>query len=181
MSLISLADLKSFIHMGENHDDAELQNVIDGVESEITTYLGYDLTQIAPDTEYHDGDRSNTILLDNGAVTAVNSVKIDADGDYTYSETLIHQVDYVWYANGVIQLITGRFFPRKQKYIEVNYDHGYTSASLPKDLVLALKKKMANVYYGSRQVQEIGMTAPTRIFSDKEIYGVFDRHARVQI
>jgi hypothetical protein len=128
MSLILLANFKSFIHMGEDFDDVEAQNIIDGVEASVATHLGYDIVKpTAATVEYHDGDRSNTVLLDHGMVTAVNSVKVDSDWDYSYAETLTFEEDYVWYENGIIQLITGGYFPRRQRYIAVDYDHGYAT------------------------------------------------------
>ena len=167
--------------MDEAHDDTELQNIIDGEESSLTTYLGYDIGQVVGDVEYHDGDRSNTILLDHGMVTAVATVKVDSSGDFTYPETLTHQTEYVWYSNGVIQLITGGYFPRRNKYVEVTYTHGYLTGTLPNDLALALKKRMANVYHGSLGAIEIETETTYKIYTDKEIYSVFDRYARVQI
>lgn len=272
MSLISLANFKSFIHMGETHDDTELQSVIDGVEAEIATRIGYDLIQTTT-TEFHNGDRSNTILLDNGMVTVVPTVDVDSNGDYTYATNLVDKQDFVWYTNGVIQLITGGYFPRRQRYVRVIYTHGYLTnplvatllprnipfavykdrpvkvcngdyaglagvinlrsgpnntgatytestdyavmevtgevvvietapslpllvngsilyigagtytelSNLPLDIESALKKKMANVYHSSLGAIEIESETPYKIYTDKEIYGVIDRYARVQI
>ncbi len=181
MSLILLADLKNFIHMNEVYDDVGLQSIIDGEEAGISAYLGFDLIEVVGDIEYHDGDRSNTILLNNGAVTVAPTVDVDSNGDYTYSTNLVDKIDFVWYPNGVIQLITGGYFPRRQRHIRVTYTHGYLAGTLPNDIKIALKKKMANVYHGSLGVIEIESETPYKIYTDKEIYGILDRYARVQI
>ena len=129
MSLISLADLKSFIHMNEIFDDALLQDIIDGVELDVSNnYLHSELAQVAGDVEYHDADRSNTIMLNNGLVTATPTVQLDSNGDFLYAQTLTHQTDFVWYAVGYIQLLSGIIATRRQKYIKVTYTHGYLSA-----------------------------------------------------
>jgi len=120
MSLISLAKLKSFIHMTESHDDTLLQTIIDGtigsVEKEIEQVIRAETI-----SEYHDGNRDNTILLNNGLVTAVTHVKIDT--------VAMTATDYVWYAWGEINRIGG-YFARGFKNIEVNYTHGYSSTTV---------------------------------------------------
>lgn len=126
MSLIALAEFKSFLHMSENFDDVLLQGIIDGEEAEVSVYMNQDLNQVTAETEYHDGNRDNTILLNHGLVTAVTTVKIDNDNDGVYENTLTYWTDYVWYPNGVIQL-QGGYFPVRMKLVEVIYNHGYAT------------------------------------------------------
>ena len=126
MSLIALAEFKSFLHMNENFDDVLLQEIIDGEESEVSVYMNQDLNPVTGETEYHDGNRDNTVLLNNGLVTAVTTVKTDDDNDGVYENTLTYWTDYVWYANGVIQLQSG-WFPAQMQLVEVIYNHGYST------------------------------------------------------
>lgn len=112
--------------MNENYDDVLLQEIIDGEEAEVSIYMNQDLNQVTGETEYHDGNRDNTILLNHGLVTAITTVKTDDDNDGVYENTLTVQTDYVWYINGVIQLQFG-YFPVRMKLVEVVYDHGYAT------------------------------------------------------
>jgi len=178
MSLITLANFKTFIHMAEAFDDIPIQSIIDGEEATISQYMGQDLNQVLVETEYHDGNRDNTVLLNNGLVTAIATVKTDDDNDGVYENTLTYWTDYVWYANGVIQLQSG-WFPARMKLVEVIYSHGYTSVTIPNDLKLALMKQMANTYQGS--MHAIETEGPEKEFNEAYIYKVFDKYARLQI
>ena len=178
MSLIALADFKTFIHMVEAFDNVLLQDIIDGEEAIISRYMNQDLNQVLVETEYHDGNRDNTILLNHGLVTAIVTVKTDDDNDGVYENTLTSWTDYVWYANGVIQLQSG-WFPAQMKLVEVIYSHGYTAGTIPADLELALMKQMANTYQGS--MHAIETEGPEKEFDEKYIYYVFDKYARLTI
>jgi len=178
MSLIALADFKTFIHMAEAFDDVLLQDIIDGEEAIVSQYMNQDLNQVLVETEYHDGNRDNTVLLNHGLVTAVTTVKTDDNNDGVYENTLTYWTDYVWYANGVIQLQSG-WFRAQMKLIEVIYIHGYTSVTVPNDLKLALMKQMANTYQGS--MHAIETEGPEKEFNEKYIYNVFDKYARLAI
>lgn len=182
MALIALAELKAFIHMEEDFDDVVLNALIEQVEAEVATYLGQDLEEVSDDIEYYDGDRSNTIILDNGLITDTPTVELDEDGDYSYSRTLTHEEDFIYYDTGIIQLLGyGSYFPKRQKYIKVTYTHGYTDVNLPSDLKLALMKRMSNTYAQSMHIMEIEGSPPYKIFSETGINKVLDRYARLQI
>ncbi len=122
MSLISLADLKSFIDMSltETFADVKLQGIIDGTIAEVEQRIGQVLTAETI-TELYDGDRTNTILLDNGLVTGVTHVKIDG--------VAMAVADYVWNAEGEIISIGGYFYKGLQN-LEVRYTHGYSSVTV---------------------------------------------------
>lgn len=181
MSVILLADLKSFIHMSEVFDDVLLQDIMDGVELDVSNnYLHSELAQVAGDVEYHDADRSNTIMLNNGLVTAIATVKLDSNGDFTYANTLTYQTDYIWYAVGYIQLLGSSIIStRRQQYIEVTYTHGYLTANIPIDLQINILKMMSNTYHGSLQVTEV--EGSPKVFSQKEIDDGFAKYRRLVI
>ena len=105
MSLVIIGDFKEFIHMTEVYDDVLLQKIMDSTELDVANNILQQVLIETATTEYHDGDRTNTILLENGLVTAVASIKTDDDCDGTY-ENLLSSDDYVWYENGIIQLLS---------------------------------------------------------------------------
>jgi hypothetical protein len=167
-TLILLADLKAFIHMGEVHDDVLLQSIIDGTQAEIEQRIGQSLEQDIVIDEPHDGDRSNTILLDNGCVTAVAYVKID--------DVELDADDYEWYPIGEIIRYNGYFY-KSLKNIKVKYTHGYTAVTLPADLKLAMLKAMSNAYHGTLVIQEI--EGSPKIYSQREIDLVIGKYVRL--
>ena len=169
-TLILLADLKAFIHMAETHDDVLLQTIIDGTQAEVEQRIGQTLEQVIVTDEAHDGDRSNTIMLDNGLVTAVDYVKIDT--------VAMTATDYAWYAWGEINRLAG-YFARGFKNILVKYTHGYTVATLPNDLKLALLKTMSNTYHASLVITEI--EGSPKIYSQTEIDHVIGKYVRLPI
>jgi hypothetical protein len=177
MSLIVLANFKAFIHMDENYDDVLLQNIINAEELNVANNRIHQSLEQAETTEYHDGDRTNTIILNNGLVTAVAHVKTDDDCDGTYENTLDAD-EYVWYENGIIQLHAG-WFQAQKKLIEVKYTHGYTAGTLPSDLQFTLMKIMANTYQKSRVAIEDEGTGS--IFSQKEIEDGLKKYRRINI
>jgi len=178
MSLILLADFKEFIHMTEIYDDVLLQKIMDSTELDVANNILQQVLIETATTEYHDGDRTNTILLENGLVTAVASIKTDDDCDGTY-ENRLDPDDYVWYDNGIIQLHAGWFHAQK-KLIEVVYTHGYVTATLPLDLKQTIMKVMANTYQKSRVVQENEEEHPL-LFSQKEIDTGFKKYKQVSL
>lgn len=174
MALIDLTlDLKPFIHMGEAHDDVLLQKILDGTIAEVEQRIGQVLESVAV-TEKHDGDRTNTILLDNGCVTALTHIKIDGTTVYDVTNT----ADYEWYVVGEIVRKVG-YFSRGFKNIEVLYTHGYTSVNIPAGLKLALLKMMSNTYHGSLVVTEV--EGGPKIYSQKEIDAVIGKYVRLPI
>jgi len=128
MPLISLQQLKDFIHMSETECDSILQDIIDGELATVETMINQTLEE-AQETEYHDGEDDNTIILKYGLVTAVSSVKLDLDGDGTYEEELTEHDDYEWYPNGQI-VRRSSYFPEGLKNVEVVYTHGFSFSSV---------------------------------------------------
>lgn len=167
--LISLIDFKNFIHMNEIHDDVLLQSILDGTIAEVEQRIGQVLTEETI-SEYHDGDRTNTILLDNGLVSNVVYVKVDT--------VAMAITDYVWDVVGEVVRKAG-YFSRGFKNIQVEYKHGYTSANIPVDLKLALIKIMSNTYHASLVITEIEGTP--KIYSQTEIDSVIGKYTRLAI
>jgi hypothetical protein len=177
MSLIVKTDLKAFIHMTETYDDTLIENIIAAEELNVANNRIHQSLEQAETTEHHDGDRTNTIILNNGLVTAVAHIKTDDDCDGVY-ETTLDTDEYVWYENGMIQLHSG-WFQAQKKLIEVKYTHGYTAGTLPVDLKFTLMKIMANTYQKSRVAIEDEGTGS--IFSNTEIENGLLKYRRINI
>jgi len=128
MPLISLQQLKDFIHIKESYADTLLQDIIDGEMATVERMINQPLEE-TQETEYHDGEDDNTLLLKYGLVTAITSVKIDWDGDGTFEDELTEHEDYEWYDNGQI-VLKSTVFPEGLKNIEVKYTHGYSFSTV---------------------------------------------------
>jgi len=122
MALISLQQLKDFIHINENDVDTLLQDIIDGELAAVERMINQPLEQTI-ETEYHDGEDDNTLILKYGLVKDITSVKIDRDGDGIFEDELSEHEDYEWYDNGQI-VLKSDYFPEGLKNIQVQYKHG---------------------------------------------------------
>lgn len=125
MSLITKAELKEFLHLDESHDDALLDKIIAGAEAQVSRKLHQSIEESTIE-EYHDGDRTNTILLNNGLISEVSKVEIDTDHDGEMDYTLTPHEEYEWYTSGLIRRRNG-CFSRGLKSIKVTYKCGYSS------------------------------------------------------
>ncbi len=178
MALINLQEFKDFINMTESFADQVLGDILNGEIASFEQRAGLLEQEGTETTEFHDGDNDNCVLLKNGIVTEITSVKEDLDEDGDYETDLEHITDYFWYADGTIMKTHG-YFPDGFKNIEVVYKHGYTSATLPRDLRLALLKTMANTYNASMTTVEEEGTG--KKFSQKEIDKVLGKYVRLSL
>ncbi len=98
-----------------------------------------------PITEYHDGDGETGLVWTNEyPVAAVASLYDDPVYPHTYAAGyLVSTNDYVWYADGRIELTTGTF-NEGLKNIRIGYTAGYEA--VPKDLEFLATKWTALMY-----------------------------------
>lgn len=129
-------------------------------------------------TEYHDGDRTNMILLNNGLVNSITSLKLDESGNGVWDYALTEHSDYEFYPLGIITKRSGSFASGLRN-IEVKYKQGYTNATLPQDLRLALLKMMSNTYHQSIVVMEV--EGSPKIYTATEINNVIGKYVRLTV
>jgi len=128
--------------------------------------------------EYHDGDRTNMVILDNGLVNSITSLNLDDNGDGVCDYALIEHDDYEFYPQGIITKRSG-YFPSGLRNIEIKYKQGYTNATLPQDLRLALLKMMSNTYHQSIVAMEV--EGSPKIYTATEINNVIGKYVRLTI
>lgn len=173
--LVSLIDYKKFIHITEPDLDSMLTDILMGELDTLDGSCNQKLEKETDFVEYHDGERDNIVILRNGIVTDVKSVKIDYNGDGVYEETLVLHTDYEWKAIGEIIMKHG-YFPEGVKNIETTYTHGYTETTLPRRLRLAILKQCANTFNATFSVVE--KEGEEKKFSQKSIDAVFSKYKR---
>jgi hypothetical protein len=88
-------------------------------------------------TEYYDGDGTDTLYVKAYPISAVTSIYVDPDRDYTSSD-LLDTDDYVYYENDGKICTDGALFTGGRKSVKVTYTGGYTS--VPADLQQAVKE-----------------------------------------
>lgn len=122
LSYASLAEFKLRIGVTGTSQDAELTALLEGVESLINAYLGFNPTT-SSFTEYHDTRGTQTIALKRWPISTITSVHEDTNGQYGQrpgafpaSSELIAGQDYSLVTDnqsrmGVLYRI-GRYWPR---------------------------------------------------------------------
>lgn len=138
MALATLANVKEFLHITGDGDNTLLTNILARVESFIKDYINFQFEIPASSfIEYHDGNGSNTVLLNNYPITELTSVYDDLDRVYG-ADTLLDAGDYVVYNEEGKIVLDGSFFNKGLRNIKVTYKAGY--ATIPSDLIEAVIK-----------------------------------------
>jgi uncharacterized phiE125 gp8 family phage protein len=106
-------------------------------------------------TEYHDGKKSNILVLREFPVTAIASVKLDNTGKFSGSETLVDPENYTIGDEGNSLYYRG-YLPSGYRNIQVIYTAGLTT--IPADLQNACLWAMT-YYYQMRENRDIGRSA----------------------
>lgn len=119
-------------------EEDAVQFALDAACAEIRTYLSQDLDLVADDEIVLHGTGTQSLLLPQLPVVAVNSVFIDA-GEDTEEEVTDYHLDF----SGVLYRRCG--WPKGYGNITVDYDHGYEE--IPADLknaALNIARSIAN-------------------------------------
>jgi len=151
----TLADFKEHLDIdsSDTSKDNFLTNILNAAYKAAVNYIGQDLNATAY-TEYHDGDDSDTILLDNYPIISVETVFDDTDRLFdptNYPSTIFDSDDYAFYANtGKLRLLAGFTFTGGVQNIQVRYTAGYLD--VPYDAVRGLILLAA--YYAQRAGSE---------------------------
>jgi len=179
IALISLANAKEHLKITTNIEDGLLGDFVNMVSAMVNSYIGRDLLQ-GNHTEYYDGNGEDTLMLKHSPVISVTKIynsTVERIFDSTTELDLNLDV-YVTKASGIIQIIPahgrgiGAFFNGKAN-LKVVYVGGYTLATVPYDIQLAVRIWLGTVYmkYYNRRYEYIsantGQNSTT--FVDKDM------------
>jgi len=170
----------------ESGDDSLLTNLINRVSTRIETYCRRKF-KVRSYTEYHDGDGSPEVLVDNYPIVSVDSLWDDTDRAFTDSANdLIASGDYIKYeTEGAIRLFNNEtVFQTGWQNIKVTYSGGYTT--IPADIEQASIDWVVTLYRKQKDQTHGYMTkaaSGTSIMIDlqaipKDVKDVLDSHKK---
>ena len=188
--IISLSELKKFLNVSDTDQDSQLYNCLTYAHAEAEVYCERRF-ELAMRTEYYATNLQTTLQLRNYPIvqSGVFSLVLHDDLNLSWgADTLLaaeqYQVDEEW---GRVVLV-GQYFSVSInpaiKNIKVEYGAGYTSATIPSDLKIAIMKlagasyKKADTYLNavSGRVENSGQSDDLR--SDAE--AILDLYKRVR-
>lgn len=140
--LITLSELKSYLWISDDSEDAILNIFVDSASSFVKSYLDRNIEK-EDYTEYEDGDAQRIIVLDNYPVNSITSFEYN---EWTIDSPDFQEIDASKYK---LKPETGKIFltfykTRWFQNYKIKYNAGYDS--IPWDLKLATLKLAASYY-----------------------------------
>jgi len=149
IALTTLEGLKEYLQLSGTSDDALLAVIINGISQRVHDFCQRNLLS-ASYTHYFNGNGRRELLLAKAPVTAVTSVHEDhlrVWGD----DTLVAAADRVVEPCGRMLCINNKdVWTRGILNIKVIYTAGYSLATLPASVDLAVKEFCAAAYYKAK-------------------------------
>lgn len=145
MAITTLSNVKTYMRISVSTFDTNLTALVSQVDKLIKTYLGRNIEAQTGIVEYHDGDGTDEIHLNEWPSITITSVHDDVERNFN-SDTLIASTDYfVDDPSGILILFNEEsHFQSGKQNVKVVYNAGY--ATVPVDLVLAANKLVAHFF-----------------------------------
>ena len=132
MALMLQADLEKFLQIVfDNQPEAVVTYLIEGADSLVKDYLGFDPEEAIGESEIHDPTYTFDLWIRRPPIAAVTSVTVDG--------TALAATAYTVYLSGedksgLIRRIDGQRWSGARRGIVVVYDAGYAVADMPKTI-----------------------------------------------
>lgn len=173
-ALVSLTDTKTFLKISETSEDALLESFINRASSFVNDYTQR-LLLARVNTEYYDGDGTNTLILKQYPVTSI-TINDDVDRKFL-SETELDITNNVIVdsTNGIVHLFNNEIaFDKGTLNVKVVYTAGYSLANVPASIQEAVMLYVGNAYRSQYLHQRFGRTSDrtgdaSYIYSNEEI------------
>lgn len=148
LALVSSADVATYLKISGSGENTILAFLINEVSQMCNAYAGRYLLS-KQHIEYYDGDGEGVLLLRNYPIISVDSL-YNADATRTFDSTSLISVSanvIVRAQEGSIELWNNEsIFLSGRANVKVTYTAGWTLATVPYDLQLAVKKWVAQQY-----------------------------------
>jgi len=142
--LTTLTKVKTYLGISDSDSDTLLGTLIDAASKAIKNYChdNFDSTEY---TEYHDGPRTEDLVLKHRPIISITDIWDDPDRDYEDGDKLdADDDDYVSYADEGIIRAEAHTWNEGNKNIKITYTAGYTS--IPADVDLSCQIQVAYWY-----------------------------------
>lgn len=177
--LITKTELKRFI--GIEADDTDQDDLLDDLISAVSEQAKLDTgrqLESSVITEYHVGDGTNRLMLNEWPVNSIASIHDDDDRVWDANDAI--DTDDIQISNQVPGLIIydgGYFTIGTTENIKVVYNAGY--ATIPADLKQAVKELCAYKYRSAKLLQNTSEEEPTIPASLRKAYeGVIQKYKK---
>lgn len=128
MALATVDQVKQWLGMSGEKDDALLERLVNAASAAIETYLSRTILS-ASYTETRHGSGTDALMLRRGPVTAVSALTIDGISVPASTGPSV----YGWVFDEYALYLRGGTFPRGRNNVVVSYTAGY--AAVPADIV----------------------------------------------
>lgn len=176
MAIITHDDAKKFLKLQkvESPDDSILKPLVDEICAAIESYCNRNFDSTAR-TEYYDGSGQRQLILNARPITVFTTVvEIDEQGNETEIATTNFRRDN---SAGRIRYIDGVFNRGFQNW-KITYTAGYTSSNMPKDLQLAAKIWLAEIF--QKATRNLFGVSGTTVGSENVTYDASDMPDKVK-
>ena len=188
VALCTLDEAKAFLKIPttSNSDDAQVELIVNGAWASAESYTGRRFVSTAR-TEYYDGDGTDTLCLAQYPITAVSSLNIDNNRSFaSLTDIDVSTSLQIAKESGIITLWNyASTFTAGIGNVKIVYTAGYTSATCPWDLKLAVLKLASRDYANAYQSRRVGLDSEN--IGDKsltiskdgipsDVKSVFDRY-----
>src|SRR5574343_845156 len=154
MSLVTLADYKTALKIGDATEDAKLSQYSLEIDARIKAYLGYDIEQTVYTDQTYDGTGDHYLYPRHVPVTTFTKLEVyeglNDDDSEDWEEWTVADGDFdrIVIINGYILFMSVVVFPEGIQNIRLAYTAGYTSSTLPDDIQGVCKELMILKYKG---------------------------------
>ncbi len=150
MSLVTLAEIKTYMGITGSGEDALLTIFQEAVEQQILNYCDVEFTPTIVTNEIHDGSRADIIVPENIPIISVESVVFSVRPDGSEGTELVAEDEYYFDENAIT--LVNQVTPFYRGNVRVDYTHGY--ATVPADVKLAVYEAVKANYQRRKRNSE---------------------------
>jgi hypothetical protein len=174
MSLCTLQEIKDWLKITDNSQDAILTSTQAAVEAAVKAYVDTDFTTTTK-TELLDGSRSDTIVLEGYPIISVSAIYFypntsGAEGSLVDLESYIVKPEAIY--------LTNLYTPAGRGKVRVDYTYGY--ASVPDDVKMAVKLGV-EAFMARRARKTVGVGSRSKEGESESFVSAWDKKSGLPV